>query len=127
VGYWDQVAVHEARGHSRGVSMLAARYVLDERRDPSHFPWDELLHPRTRTGEFEFKGSTERDMPAMTAKQLHKMLKKAGFSRVGQKGSHAIFKHPAGGRLVVVPTHSGSIPRGTLRHIIATAQTPALA
>jgi predicted RNA binding protein YcfA (HicA-like mRNA interferase family) len=124
-GYWDQVAIHEARGLSRQTAMRAATLIL-ERRDPSHFAWDEILHPRNRSGEFTLSDVTHAahppsKLPAMTAKQIHRMLRKAGFRRVGQKGSHAVFEHPDGGRRVIVPMHTGSIPTGTLRNILATA------
>jgi predicted RNA binding protein YcfA (HicA-like mRNA interferase family) len=101
--------------------MHAARIIL-ERRDPSHFRWDELLHPRTRIGEFTESGSAESRLPAMTSKKLHKMLIKAGFTHVSTRGSHAVYLPPGGGRKVVVPMHGNrSIPRGTLRNILGTA------
>lgn len=124
-GYWEQVAVHEARGVPRPVAMRAARIIL-ERRDPSHMAWDEILHPRNRRGEFSVSDVARTKLPAgrfpsMTAKQIHRMLRKAGFRHVGTKGSHAVFEPPTGGRRVVVPMHTGSIPRGTLRSILTTA------
>jgi len=130
--YWDWVALHEARGLSRPVALRAAR-IMEARSLQRR--WDEALHPRDRTGEFMptdehgnprephggggFVGSR---LPAMTPKQLNKMLRKAGFKLVNQKGSHAIFEPPGGGRKVVVPMHgSKSIPRGTLMNILNTA------
>jgi predicted RNA binding protein YcfA (HicA-like mRNA interferase family) len=124
-GFWDQVAVHEARGVSRPVAIGAARLIL-ERRDPSHFAWDDLLHPRNRRGEFSLadversKHPTSR-FPSMTAKQVHRMLRKAGFRLVHQRGSHAVFEPPGGGRRVVVPMHGGAMPRGTLRSVLTAA------
>lgn len=126
VSYWDQVAIHEARGLSRPVAMRAA-HLIAERRDPEHFAWDEILHPRNRVGEFQLSDVTKAArppgrFPAMTPRQLLRMLRKAGFKKVGQKGSHAVFQHPDGGRQVIVPVHGGrSIPRGTLRDILSTA------
>lgn len=130
--YWAQVAFHEARGLSRPVAMRAAR-IVEARSTLKR--WDEMLHPRGRVGQFietdengnprepvgggGFVGSR---LPAMTPKQLNKMLRKAGFTFVHQKGSHAVFEPPGGGRKVVVPMHgSHSIPRGTLKNILATA------
>ena len=110
---------------SRPVAMLAARAIL-ERRDPSHFSWDELLHPRNRRGEFSLDDVNQAAHPAgrfpsMTAKQVHKMLRKAGFRLIHQRGSHAVFEPPGGGRKVVVPMHPGAMPRGTLRNVLAVA------
>ena len=123
--FWDQVAIHEARGVPRPVALGAARLIL-ERRDPSHFAWDELLHPRNRRGEFGLSDvqraahPTSR-LPSMTAKQVHRMLRKAGFRLVHQRGSHAVFEPPGGGRRVVVPMHGGAMARGTLRNVLASA------
>ena len=125
MSYWDQVAIHEARGLTRPVAMRAA-HLIAERRDPEHYAWDEMLHPRNRVGEFQLsdvvKAHPAGRFPAMTARQVHRMLRKAGFKKVGQKGSHAVYEHPDGGRQVIVPMHgSRSIPRGTLRSILGTA------
>ena len=106
---------------------MRAAHLIAERRDPSHFAWDEILHPRNRVGEFQLSDVTQAAhpagrFPAMTPKQIHRMLRKAGFKKVGQKGSHAVYEHPDGGRQVIVPMHGAhSIPRGTLRHILTTA------
>lgn len=130
--YWAQVAFHQERGLSRPVAMQAAR-IMEARSTLKR--WDDLLHPRNRVGEFietdergmprepagggGFVGSR---VPAMNPKQLNKMLRKAGFKLVNTKGSHAVFEPPGGGRKVVVPMHgSHSIPRGTLKNILATA------
>jgi len=122
--FWEQVAVHEQRGIPTPVAMRAARIILLERRDPAHRAFDELLHPRNRVGEFTI-ADILRDkrgrIPALTGRQLHRILRRAGFQRTGMRGSHAIFKHPEGGRQVVVPMHTGSIPRGTLSHILSVA------
>jgi predicted RNA binding protein YcfA (HicA-like mRNA interferase family) len=124
-GFWDQVAVHESRGLPRPVAIGAARLIL-ERRDPSHFQWDELLHPRNRRGEFSLADVNQAAhptsrFPSMTAKQVRRMLRKAGFRLVHQRGSHAVFEPPGGGRRVVVPMHGGAMPRGTLRSVLQTA------
>jgi predicted RNA binding protein YcfA (HicA-like mRNA interferase family) len=54
------------------------------------------------------------------AKQVEKILFKIGFLLDRQSGSHRIYYH-ADGRRVVVPFHPGDIPTGTLRNIIKTA------
>lgn len=44
--------------------------------------------------------------PSLTGKELITLLKKAGFFKERQKGSHVIFKHPDG-RTTVIPVHTG--------------------
>lgn len=57
-------------------------------------------------------------LPALTAKQLLRILKRHGFEQVRQKGSHAIIQHPDG-RSTVVPLHAGrTIDRGLLKAIL---------
>jgi len=132
--FWDWVALHEARGVPYPVALRAARIMEGNplRR------WEEALHPRGGHGEFierdakghpkEVRSFVGSRFPAMTPKHLHKMLTKAGFKRIGQKGSHAVFEHPDGGRRVVVPMHgSRSIPRGTLMNILSVANMAPLA
>lgn len=47
-------------------------------------------------------------------------LRRLGFDRVGQRGSHVKMKHPDG-RIAVVPMHD-EIARGTLASILRQAQ-----
>ncbi|MFH1436552.1 MAG: type II toxin-antitoxin system HicA family toxin [Pseudomonadota bacterium] len=54
----------------------------------------------------------------VTAKKLLRKLKKAGYTKLHQKGSHLALKNPRSGRIVVVPMHSGDIPAGTLYNIV---------
>ncbi len=50
--------------------------------------------------------------------ELAKIIEKAGFKLLRQKGSHAIFKN-AEGKLVVIPVHGrNKIDRGLLLKII---------
>jgi len=56
-------------------------------------------------------------LPAITAKELVKALVRMGFFKSRQKGSHLILCHQDG-RRTVVPMHTGSIPRGTLKAIL---------
>ncbi len=60
--------------------------------------------------------------PAVTAKEVIKVLKQVGFYEHHQKGSHKIFKRDSDKKRVVVPFHSGStIPRKTLKSILLDA------
>ena len=57
-------------------------------------------------------------LPALTGKELLKLLKKAGFLEVRQKGSHVFLRHPDG-RATVVPIHAGeTIGPGLLSKIL---------
>ncbi len=57
-------------------------------------------------------------LPIIKSKELIKILKKVGFFKHHQVGSHIQFKH-LDGRRVTVPFHSGKdIPRGTLKAIL---------
>ena len=52
-----------------------------------------------------------------------KTLKKMGFKKVRQKGSHIFMRHPDG-RTTLVPVHKGEeIGRGLLRKIIRDIKT----
>jgi predicted RNA binding protein YcfA (HicA-like mRNA interferase family) len=50
-------------------------------------------------------------LPSLRAKKVIKILKKAGFVCVRQKGSHAVMKHHINNLRTVVPVH----PRETLQ------------
>ena len=57
-------------------------------------------------------------MPILKARKLIKILKKIGFEKIRQEGSHIFFKHPDG-RTTVIPNHPGKdIGRGLLREIL---------
>lgn len=62
-------------------------------------------------------------LPPLTAREVIKKLKKAGFMFDRQaKGSHEIWYNPTTGRRTTVPNHPGiDIPKGTLRAIIREA------
>ena len=49
----------------------------------------------------------------MTAKQMVKLLKKNGFKKVRQRGSHQFFKNDETGLTTVVPMHNGDLDKGT--------------
>ena len=58
-------------------------------------------------------------LPSMTARDVIKKLKRAGFVFDRQaKGSHEIYYNPKTKRRVTVPNHPGDLPKGTLRAII---------
>lgn len=61
-------------------------------------------------------------LPALTARDVLRALRKAGFTVARVKGSHHHLRHlgkPAA--RVVVPVHSGDLPPGTVRAIIKQA------
>ncbi|MDC8001056.1 type II toxin-antitoxin system HicA family toxin [Aequorivita todarodis] len=57
----------------------------------------------------------------MTAKELIKLIKKDGWYKVSQKGSHAQFKHPTKKGRVTIPVHSGDVAKGTEKSILKQA------
>ena len=61
-------------------------------------------------------------LPRLSGKDVLKVLSKAGFVAVRQKGSHVILKKqiPEGTRTTVVPLHK-EVDRGTLLEIIRQA------
>lgn len=62
-------------------------------------------------------------LPILTARDVIKKLKKAGFQFDRQaKGSHEIWYNPMTKRRTTIPNHPGvDIPKGTLRAIIKEA------
>ncbi len=58
-------------------------------------------------------------MPAVTAKAMTRVLLRAGFIEVRQRGSHRIFA--LGKRRAIVPMHGGELKPGTLKAIIDAA------
>ncbi|HLD24423.1 hypothetical protein A2875_03990 [Candidatus Gottesmanbacteria bacterium RIFCSPHIGHO2_01_FULL_46_14] len=57
-------------------------------------------------------------MPTLSPRKLIKILRKVGFIKVRQEGSHIFFKH-TDGRTTVIPFHQGKdIGRGLLRSIL---------
>jgi len=58
-------------------------------------------------------------LPQVTAKDLIRIVKQAGFELDRQKGSHAVFYRPSDKARVVIPIHTGrNIKQKTLRSII---------
>jgi len=58
-------------------------------------------------------------LPALSGKQLAKILQGHGFASVRQRGSHLSMRHAAG-RTVTVPLNR-VVPKGTLRSVMRQA------
>ncbi len=57
-------------------------------------------------------------LPGLNAKELKRILEKAGFTCKRQHGSHMFFEH-LDGRTTIIPNHAGEdIERGLLNKII---------
>ena len=57
-------------------------------------------------------------LPAVSSKELVKLLELKGFVKVRQSGSHAIYRNTSGKR-TTIPLHSGKIiGKGLLKQII---------
>jgi predicted RNA binding protein YcfA (HicA-like mRNA interferase family) len=55
----------------------------------------------------------------LSARVVFKVLKKMGFERISQKGSHTKWKRPDG-RITIVPFHSGEkIGKGLIKKIVS--------
>ena len=60
--------------------------------------------------------------PTCDANDVIRVLRRNGFAKVGQKGSHQKWRHP-NGQQVIVPDHGNKqIPIGTLKSIIEGAK-----
>lgn len=65
--------------------------------------------------------SSER-LPAVTSKELIRVLKKVGFEPHHQKGSHITLKRSSDKRRVVIPVHPGkTLKFGTAKGIVEDA------
>jgi predicted RNA binding protein YcfA (HicA-like mRNA interferase family) len=61
-------------------------------------------------------------IPIVTAKELIRALKRAGFSKDRQKGSHLTLINPKTNKTVTIPVHTGvDIGKGLLKKIITEA------
>jgi len=58
----------------------------------------------------------------MKIRELLQELKKDGWVKKEQKGSHLQLVHPTKKGKVTVPVHGGDIPKGTLNAILKQAQ-----
>ncbi|MEA1962959.1 MAG: type II toxin-antitoxin system HicA family toxin [Patescibacteria group bacterium] len=54
----------------------------------------------------------------LSSKKVLKKLKKAGFTKNNQRGSHLTLKNLSNNRFVTVPIHNKDIPVGTLYNIV---------
>ena len=58
-------------------------------------------------------------LPALSAKQVIKVLRRLGFREDRQKGSHLVLIHSINNKRVVIPVHAGkTIKRPLLKAII---------
>jgi predicted RNA binding protein YcfA (HicA-like mRNA interferase family) len=58
-------------------------------------------------------------VPACTARDVDRALKRAGFTVAHQKGSHRYYVSPHTGKIVTaVPMHAGDLKRPLLKKII---------
>ena len=63
-----------------------------------------------------------KELPALRAREVVKILEKAGFMQQRQKGSHLTLFRASDRRALTVPIHfSQTVPKGTLRAIIKQA------
>ncbi len=63
-----------------------------------------------------------KELPALRAKEVVRILGKAGFVPCGQKGSHLTLYREQDRRSLTVPIHfAKTVPKGTLRAIIKQA------
>ena len=57
-------------------------------------------------------------LPVLTPRKILKILREHGFVEDHQTGSHLVLYHHVSKCRVVVPIHSGDIPKGTLKSIL---------
>ncbi len=60
-------------------------------------------------------------LPAITPKDIIRVLEKEGFVLDRIKGSHHIYSHPETRRRAVIPIHKKDLPKGTLLEILRQA------
>jgi predicted RNA binding protein YcfA (HicA-like mRNA interferase family) len=64
-------------------------------------------------------------VPICDAKNVIRVLRRHGFVKVGQKGSHQKWRHPDGRQVIVADHGSKPIPVSTLKSIIEGAKLSA--
>ena len=57
-------------------------------------------------------------LPAVSARQVIRVLRQSGWKLDRIRGSHHVFRHPDHPTRVVVPLHGGDLRKGTLNAII---------
>jgi predicted RNA binding protein YcfA (HicA-like mRNA interferase family) len=60
-------------------------------------------------------------LPALTAREVIRLLEQKGFLLDRTRGSHHVYYHPQTKRRVVVAYHPGDLPKGTLFEILRQA------
>jgi predicted RNA binding protein YcfA (HicA-like mRNA interferase family) len=60
-------------------------------------------------------------LPVVSGREVVRALERAGFKRIGAKGSHCQLFHDERRLTVIVPLHRGALPRGTLGSILRQA------
>ena len=60
-------------------------------------------------------------LPSVNFRQVKRALERLGFEEVRSAGSHFAFRKAGVGTVIVPYRSSGSIPKGTLRHILQRA------
>lgn len=58
--------------------------------------------------------------PVLPPKKIIKILKKFGFEKISQKGSHVKYKNYITGKIFIIPMHN-EIASGTLKSILEQA------
>ena len=61
-------------------------------------------------------------LPVCSAKDVIRVLRRHGFVKIGQKGSHQKWRHPDGRQVIVADHGNKSIPVGTMKSIIEGAK-----
>jgi predicted RNA binding protein YcfA (HicA-like mRNA interferase family) len=61
-------------------------------------------------------------LPVCSAKDIIRVLRRHGFAKVGQKGSHQKWRHPDGRQVIVADHGNKPIPIGTLKSILEGAK-----
>lgn len=61
-------------------------------------------------------------LPVLSAREIIRVLERAGWAQTRQSGSHAIFRRRDGSGRVMVPIHPGDLVPGTLRGILNQAE-----
>lgn len=57
----------------------------------------------------------------MTSREMIKLLKKNGFKKVSQNGSHVKMKNEENGKIVIIPFHAKELKKGMEQEILKQA------
>ena len=61
------------------------------------------------------------NIPALSPKDILRILQKKGFLLDRSSGSHQIWLHPDSRKRVIIPMHNKDLPKGTLYSILKQA------